>query len=174
MDDQQPDVSFWDQTQTSEEVVSVKPDLVLPSWWRTSGISWSRLPGVELEVFAEWDSDRIAYSTRSVQVQSTGDISPTVLHNLSRSRMLRVGADRIAHVRDEDGQLVEFKLVPAELDRLAALGPVPETLLAVARVYAYLRAVGVPPSKGVVNQFRIEQRTASRWIAKARAADLLD
>ncbi|MBP1053061.1 hypothetical protein J6397_23165 [Rhodococcus qingshengii] len=60
-----------------------------------------------------------------------------------------------------------------EAQKLRSLGPVPETLEAVAKVYRVAEFLEDPPVKAVEAAFSIPRGTAGSWIGRARAAGLI-
>ena len=72
------------------------------------------------------------------------------------------------------GQAFWGHLDPAERERLRALGPgSQELLLWVGLVYRIARAIDEPPAKTVQEVFEVSPRTATNWVASARASNLL-
>lgn len=60
-----------------------------------------------------------------------------------------------------------------EAQRLKELGPVPETLEAVSKVYRLAEFLDEPPVKAVEGAFSIPRGTAGAWIGRARSAGLI-
>lgn len=163
----------WVRAKYGDGEIDVLPDLVVPARWTMIGLLIAEADGVEVDLEQEWDADRKQLSTRVLTIHAARGLTATQLHGLARISTITAG-NHFVQVRAEDGTLSPFGVNPDHLARMKADGPTDETLLWVARLYAASRSYGQAPNKSVVGYFDINQRTATRWIAKARKAGLLD
>ncbi len=76
--------------------------------------------------------------------------------------------------RQERGSVAWHMLDVEDRDRLRGAGPIDETLRWVALIYRTAVAIGEPPVKSVAGAFGVSLRTATNWVASARAAGHLE
>lgn len=75
---------------------------------------------------------------------------------------------------DPGTRVVAFGILEeSEAQRLRGLGPVPETLEAVSKVYRLADFLEDPPTKSVEAAFGVSRSTAGAWIGRARSAGLI-
>ena len=164
----------------------LKPDLWLPH--RLSGSV--QLPDdpfvyrIELETTDELEGYRLVL----LEIRADDRITTPQVHKLSLPKILHAfasadpfvvsgtlpespeRAERFALWNDTDWQSWQRRA----LSEAGATRPTAEVLLWVARVYAWYRAVGGNPARAVSETLAIPERTASRWVARARSEGLLD
>lgn len=158
----------------SSERVSVRPDLNLPQRITASGVKSDSMPSLTIEAAeVDWDTESRSYVLRRLS------IAPRGRSGLTTTAMREVTVPEIVSLC--------FRLAPTEESGAAQLGresrefyqqlrdeKSPELLYWVAKRAAVGQAISGAPNKEVMECFGVPQRTASRWIAQAREAGLLD
>lgn len=163
----------------------IKPDLHLPSALE-GNLRLSEYPGVAFRLVLALLDPSHRYTLVSLTIDAPHGVTTSDLHKFSLPKLLHalasadpfvsIGASR-SDATDRRAQSTDdgWKAWRARADVEAKTsGPSMETLSWVARVYSWYRVVGGNPAVAVHETLGIPQRTASRWIAKARDAGLLD
>ncbi len=166
---------FWNQTE-SDEKAEVKPDLVLPVQINATGMTISTFPGIRFDIGVEWETKTHAYRIVNLGLSKPDGIDNDDLGGMSKTQILARAMEAMlkAQYRDESGNLQPFTGQSDDPAQIRAQGPTEDSLRWVARRYAHSRALGGNPNKFVMRHFQIPQRTATRWIASARARGFLD
>lgn len=166
--------------------VVLKPDLCLPHKLHGT-VTLADLPGLTFDLdLAIFDRDE-GYRLHSMTARTDDRLTTAQVHKISLPKLLHTlaAADPFlvlaaARGSDEQKKRAEQSTAGGLLDRqsLAAAaarssGPTEEMLLWVARTYAWCKAVGGNPSLAVQETLNVPQRTATRWISRARADGLL-
>ena len=154
--------------------VDVAPDLVFPQWFEVSGLHLEAYPGLTFGVRATWNAEKLAFDLRQLSLESDSGIEGEQLRELSRNEILRGTQVLLAHVHVDDGSTAPLVWEAEGIARAVEAGPTPETLVLVSRQYAMARAIGAAPNKAVMTAFNLPQRTATRWIARARSEGHLE
>lgn len=122
------------------------------------------------------DETRVRYVIDSVTVTRRPggpEVTSESLRTIPLRRLVRLAVE-------EAGDLTEWSdkesvlVGPGEGEPFASEGPTDRNLLAAARVYLLAALSGGAPAKAVADAFKIEQRTATNWIRKARDRGYLD
>ena len=165
----------WDQTE-SDEKVEVKPDLVLPRQICAAGMTISTFPGIRFDIGVEWNADTNAYRILTLGMTKPDGINSDDLSGMSKTQILAFAMEAMlnAQYKDESGELQPLTAQSDDPAQIRAQGPSDDSLRWVARRYAHSRALGGNPNKSVMRHYEIPQRTATRWIASARARGFLD
>lgn len=166
---------IWNQTE-SDEKAEVKPDLVLPARINAAGMTISTFPGIRFDIGVEWNTETHAYRIVKLGLSKPDGIDNDDLAGMSKTQILAFAMEGMLHAqyRDENGTLQRFTAQSDDPAQIRAQGPSEDSLRWVARRYAHSRALGGNPNKFVMHHFDIPQRTATRWIASARARGFLD
>jgi hypothetical protein len=157
-------------TSGSPANIRVAPDLLFP---RTIDVTEVGAPSApyDIELFATWDDERLGYSIRRLSVERKNEpITGAGIRSIAVQELFQSGVAMSAELAD--GTVIEH--LGRDLgDRLEGASD-EERLLWAARIYAIARAYGTPPLKTVSEVLRISQSTATRMVARAREAHLLD
>jgi hypothetical protein len=138
--------------------------------------------GYDLVARVEFDGERVVLDEITVRRRDGGEpVTGEALREIAVQSILRAHIRAAIQVMGQGapdvkpGEPVRAQglLSPATAERLRQLGPEPETLQWVARVYRVSDAVGDPPTKAVRQTFGISQSAAGNWIGRARSAGLI-
>ncbi|MDT2010320.1 hypothetical protein FXW78_55035 [Rhodococcus opacus] len=81
---------------------------------------------------------------------------------------------QIEHGIDAGAEVVALGLLStSEARQLKKLGPQPETIKQVARVYRLAEFMSDAPTKAIEDAFEVSRSTAGAWIGRARSAGLI-
>ncbi|MBH0009983.1 hypothetical protein [Salinibacterium sp. SWN1162] len=164
-----------------ENYAVVKPDLLVPLEVR-GFVTWAAHPEVKFEARLRWGK-KFSYILEFVSITSSEGISTSDMHSYSIPKLIAgmatgtvllplPGGEEESYVHLE--QLLGLADLEAMRERIHEEGPVTNSLLWVGRLYAYGRAVGENPNVLVMSVLDLPQRTATRWISRARTEGLLD
>jgi hypothetical protein len=165
----------------------LKPDLWLPGLLKGE-VVLEQEPGVLYQLELGVLDVHEGYRLISFTVETSDGLTTSQLHKISLPKILHALAsadpfvvsatmpgtpereDRVAASNDESRKAwVERVAVEAQTS-----GPTSDVLHWAARVYAWYKAVGGNPALAVQETLDIPARTATRWIAKARAEGMLN
>ncbi|MDQ0576474.1 hypothetical protein [Agromyces albus] len=162
--------------------VAIKPSLLAPTSVRAT-VELEHFPDTHFDVRLRWDSETLGYRVEHLGITTDRGISTSDLHAYSVPTLVRVVASsgvlvELESITGEAGKFTGFEefLALVDLDAMrtrASTGPA-DSLWLVAILYAYARTVGLNPNRTVVDLLALPQRTATRWIARARTEGLLD
>ncbi|GAB3122073.1 hypothetical protein [Glaciibacter psychrotolerans] len=169
------------------QVGPLKPDLWLPQLLHGT-VELPDLPGIAFELDLLTLDAREGYRLHSMTMRSDDRITTAQVHKISLPKLLHAlaAADPFVVLAAQRGSEERKKRAEQStggglLDRqsLAAAavgpnGPTEEMLMWVARTFAWCKAVGGNPGLAVQETLGLPQRTATRWIARARANGLLE
>lgn len=184
-------VTAW-SGHTSPETVDVPPGLRVPVTVTAAG-PLSRLmsgrlsdapfdgPDLEIEMQAVYDEMLGRYRVERLRLAAPdgGEVTGTLLRRVPVQTILRWVIPRaIKDYAGTDSVAVKAYRFPEQANsgdrRAGRRGPSLEDLQAVATVYRLAEIASDAPAKAVAEAFRLEKRTATNWILKARESNLLD
>jgi hypothetical protein len=168
------------------QVGMLKPDLWLPQLLHGT-VELADLPGLIFELDLLTVDYLEGYRLQSLTMRSDERITTAQVHKVSLPKLLHAlaAADPLVILAANRGSAEQAERADQSttgglIDRrsLAAVaarsnGPTDEMLMWVARTYAWCKAVGGNPGLAVQETLNVPQRTATRWIARARADGLL-
>lgn len=151
------------------------------------GVVINRSARVQLLDYRGYDIDarvvvdeegRAEVSTLTVSRREGGPaVSGAALRSIPVQGVIRQFAKmelRLAMGAEVGEEVSALGLIPTkEVERLRALGPLAETLEAVAKVYRLAEFVGDAPTKSIEDCFGISRSTAGAWIGRARSAGFI-
>ncbi|ALV44696.1 hypothetical protein MB46_03395 [Arthrobacter alpinus] len=156
--------------------VEVAPGVIIPDTYETW---WPDRDGYEVELSAKiTENFRIEVFELTVRRRDDG---PAVTGEGVRGIAIQALVREViqGQVRDSfhtDGPYGTKgfgMLQESQAERLRKLGPAPETLEWVARVYKVAELLDEPPTVSIQETFGISRSTAGAWIGRARSAELL-
>ena len=141
-------------------------------------LQWGAERSSSVRVSVEWNDAGFTYEIRSLTVLTPADAEPvtgTTLRAIPVQWILKMCITRALYMKSEEkrgAQLVSLhnQTVQDEgqLLRLGKMGPQPETLEWVSRIYTLAKIKLDPPAQYVADAFEVPLRTASHWIKLAR------
>jgi hypothetical protein len=167
-----PDVTIGTPSVVSAETVDVLPDLKLPESISGANIKSSAMPNLEiLEAELVLDRATRSYVLRRLNVAGrAGRILTTDLRSLTVPEIV----SECIQLAPSGSDLEKMGRAEASFYEELKASNSPDLLLWVARRAAIAQAIAGAPNKEVMECFGVPQRTATRWIARAREAGLLD
>lgn len=156
--------------------VTVAPGLEL---WSDVEVRAVDHKGHDVTVRVLADGTRVwANEVRVTQRDGGPPVTGEAIRQIAVAAFVRLAVRAGARIGKEPWAPGSERLMYGHLDAkhrnlLRDAGPVRETLEWVARAYRLAMAMGERPTKYVEEVFEVPRYTASRWIAAARAQDLL-
>jgi hypothetical protein len=137
-------------------------------------------PGVEgiVRIKAVYDPILRRFVAESVELVRSGEgkeVTGTSIRTIRVQEYVHQALDMVGvYFRRPSGAWVMLNDAADEIPTAKEQGPVPETLAWVARVYRLAEIMNARPAKTVAEEFAIPYPTATNWIARARAAGLME
>lgn len=141
-------------------------------------LNWGTERSSSARVSVEWNAAGFTYEIRSLTVMAPAGAEPvtgTTLRAIPVQWILKMCINRALYMQSEEKR--GAKLVSlhnqtvqdeGQLLRLGKMGPQPETLEWVSRIYTLAKIKLDPPAQYVAEVFEVPLRTASHWIKLAR------
>jgi hypothetical protein len=162
----------------ASELISVKPDLFVPSSV-LGKVETSEYPGTSFALQLDWNSDQSRYSLTELSISKAAGLTTHEMHAFSLPKLISYLSAGVVLVQTDAG-FVRFEEIRAHVEyqrvvsRISSGRLTAEALSFAARIYSCTRVEGGNPNGRVASELHIPQRTATRWIARAKAEGFID
>lgn len=126
---------------------------------------------VLIHVRASWEAETHSYQLAAVEI-TRREGGPPITGEEMRALQLQ-SLLRATIIRNLDRDIIFPTIAQSDIKRLRELGPKPETLEWVARVYTAAELILQPPTKTISELFGLPSRTATHWVSLARSRGYL-
>lgn len=175
MSDETSNAILWKSAKASTDSFTVKPGVIFPTMLEATGMTADHLlpAGITFDAALEWNPVERTYSLTelSFHAPSSAGLSATMMRKLPVSD-LRKAVIRAA--MPSSFFEVAGRKEPEDYARLVTGRLTDELLSEVALRAAVRHGLYGDPNHEVMECFNVPQRTATHWIARARAQGFLD
>lgn len=166
-------VVFHKTASATSDSFTVKPGVTFPSVLKAEGVHTGGMKSATIDAVLEWDTERRAYSLKRLAINAI-DGSDITAGFLKRIPVKVVRELVIRAAMPSSFFEVAGRKEPEDYARLVTGRLTDELLREVALRAAVRHGLYGDPNREVMECFGVPQRTATHWIARARAQGFLD